>query len=512
VTAIPKLSALFETSLASALSAAGTSFTVVSGTDRDGNALSGLYGFIIDEGSADEEFVVGTISSTTVTISKRGCDADAPETEVSANKKAHRRGASVKITDYPIMAYLRNGLNGETGYELPNFLKMASTVGLPTDDKHLATKEYVDDAAAAGTGIPNKIIVAGTAGATVAAGNLIYFDDTDNEWKLCDADTAATVENTFLGIAQGAGVDGGAISNGVLLFGVDANQSGLTIGAKYYASNTAGGLSSSAGTKEVTIGWGKSATELYFCPRFDQHITEDIQDALTPGGAYGTPSSSNPYLTKDYNASSTGVPVVRVYTSNDTWTKPAALKYVVVEVQAAGGGGGGTTTAGESSGGGGGGGYSKKLIAAASLGATETVTIGAAGTAGAGTGATGGTGGNSSFGSHATANGGAGGTQAGLGGAGGTAASGDINIPGQTGGSGEADVATDEETPSGQGGDSQLGKGGASRWNASQFVVGEAGKGYGGGGSGAFNNNGDGSDAAGGAGAAGVVIVTEYFS
>jgi hypothetical protein len=278
---IPKISALFETSLASSLSAAGTSFTVVSGTDRDGNALSGLYGFIIDEGSADEEFVVGTISGTTVTISKRGCDADDPETEVSANKKAHRRGASVKITDYPIMAYIRNIMAGESGYTLPTLLRYASNVGNPTNDYDIAYRAWVLSVVNGGAVSHDRIIVAGNAGETIsAAGKLVYFDDTDNEWKLSDADSAVTVENVILGIAQGAGVDGGAISGGVLLFGIDSNQSGLTIGQKYFASNTAGGISSSAGTKEVSIGFAKSITELYFCPRFDQQLTEDEQDAV----------------------------------------------------------------------------------------------------------------------------------------------------------------------------------------------------------------------------------------
>lgn len=277
---IPKISALYESSLASSLSAAGTSFSVVSGTDRDGNALSGSYGFIIDEGSADEEFVVGSISGTTVTITYRGCDAESPATEVSANKKAHRRGTSVKITDYPILGFLRNALAAETGYELPAFLKMTSGIGSPTDNLHLVTKAYADAILSGGTGIPNRIVVAGNAGETVAAGNLIYFDDTDNEWKLCDADSAATLENVMLGIAQGAGTDGVAISSGVLILGVDSNQSGLTIGAKYFASNTAGAISTSAGTKEVSVGWGKAATELYFYPRFDQQLTEDQQDAV----------------------------------------------------------------------------------------------------------------------------------------------------------------------------------------------------------------------------------------
>jgi hypothetical protein len=171
MTAIPKISALFETSLASAMTAAASSFTVVSGTDRDSNALSGLYGFIIDEGTADEEFVIGTISSTTVTVTFRGCDADDPITEVSANKKAHRRGASVKITDYPIIGYLRNILAGETGYTLPALLKYATGV-VPVGADDIADKGYVD-ALLAGVVTTVNVIVPGTAGETLAAGNLM---------------------------------------------------------------------------------------------------------------------------------------------------------------------------------------------------------------------------------------------------------------------------------------------------------------------------------------------------
>lgn len=147
MTSIPKISALFETSLASAMTAAATSFTLVSGTDRDGNALSGLYPFIIDEGTADEEFVVGTISGTNVTVTYRGCDADTPTTEVAANKKAHRRGASVKITDYPIMGYLRELLNG--AFTFPNKLSYESHPTFSSNTE-MVDKKYVDDTALAG--------------------------------------------------------------------------------------------------------------------------------------------------------------------------------------------------------------------------------------------------------------------------------------------------------------------------------------------------------------------------
>jgi len=76
---------------------------------------------------------------------------------------------------------------------------------------------------------------------------------------------------------------------------LDANQSGLTAGAIYYASNTAGGISSSAGTQEVTVGFSYSTTQLYFNPRFNQQLTEDQQDALA---ATTTPASGNKFITQ----------------------------------------------------------------------------------------------------------------------------------------------------------------------------------------------------------------------
>jgi hypothetical protein len=289
---IPKISALYESSLASALSAAGTSFSLVSATDRDGNALSGRYGFIIDEGSADEEFVIGTVSGTTVTIEYRGIDADAPNTEVSANKKAHRRGASVKITDYPIIGILRNVLNGDEA--LPNPIKYASGVAPVTADD-LVDKGYVDALLGGGTLSYDRISIAGTAGETIASGNLVYLKVSDGRWYLCDADTSATVDNVILGIAQGAGTTGNAITNGVLIKGLATNLTGLTANTKYYASNTAGAISSSAGTIEVSIGFALSTTSLLLDSRYDQQITEDQQDALA--GTSGTaPSNSNKFV------------------------------------------------------------------------------------------------------------------------------------------------------------------------------------------------------------------------
>lgn len=219
------------------------------------------------------------------------------------------------------------------------------------------------------------------------------------------------------------------------------------------------------------------------------------------------------------NNASVRCTAVRVYTSSDTWSKPTGLQYVIAETVGGGGGGGGVAgDAAEASaaGGGGGGGYAKGRIAAASLGSTEAVTIGAAGTAGAAGLNNGGNGGNSSFGAHVTGAGGTGGTggdsvtasAAVAGGAGGAGAGSgdDYNVTGQTGQAGY--TVTSIAAIPGAGGDSMLGKGGRS---ATQNGAGAAGTGYGAGGSGAAALN-DNTDRAGAAGTAGLVIVYEFTS
>ncbi|MBA7713289.1 hypothetical protein ES703_122290 [subsurface metagenome] len=95
------------------------------------------------------------------------------------------------------------------------------------------------------------------------------------------------------------------------------------------------------------------------------------------------------------------------FTSSDTWTKPAGIQWVYVEVISGGGGGGGGaggTVPGAWCGGSGGGAGARicYLLEADVCGATESVTVGGGGTSGAGgsagAGSNGGDGGNSSFG------------------------------------------------------------------------------------------------------------------
>lgn len=203
-----------------------------------------------------------------------------------------------------------------------------------------------------------------------------------------------------------------------------------------------------------------------------------------------------------------GLSQVRFYTSSTTWSKPTGLIRVRATV-VGGGGNGGTSsspTYNSAAGGGGGGGTAIKMIAASTLSASESVTVGAA------TGA-------SSFGPvpapYLTGGGGtsAGNTSTnnvGVGGAGGTASGGDINIPGSRGGSsamGQAPGTGQFFVKGGEGGPTPYGNGGGGgASNNTSASPGAAGAGFGAGGGG-----GAGVPAPGGAGAGGVVIIEEFY-
>ena len=198
---------------------------------------------------------------------------------------------------------------------------------------------------------------------------------------------------------------------------------------------------------------------------------------------------------------------IQVFTSSGTYTKPSGVAFAKVTV--VGGGGGAAASTYQNGSGGGGGGTSMKLIAAASIGATETITIGAGGAANAG--ATGGAGGTSSFGSHCSATGGSGGGGASTfpaAGSGGAGSGGTVNFTGSGGQTGWG--SSSNPTQAGRGGSSSMG-GGAIALAANGTVGnGNTGGNYGGGGSGATNGN-SGGPYSGGAGAVGIIIVEEYY-
>jgi hypothetical protein len=226
-------------------------------------------------------------------------------------------------------------------------------------------------------------------------------------------------------------------------------------------------------------------------------------------------SSSNPTWT------SAIVSVTKqVFVAGGTYTPTTGMLYCVIECVGGGGGGGGSANSSSgqygAGGGGGGGGYSRLVASAATIGSSQTVTIGAGGTAGTSGNHDGGAGGDTSVGTlcigkGGSAGGGAAANSSGSGGAGGVAGTGDFSVPGQDGMPGGLNtggaVNTLKFPVSGNGGNSLLGFGAVQ--GAAQSAGG-AGNNYGGGGGGG-RSSGAGGAVTGGAGAGGIVIITEYI-
>lgn len=225
-------------------------------------------------------------------------------------------------------------------------------------------------------------------------------------------------------------------------------------------------------------------------------------EVLTSNGAASLPT---------WQASSSGVATVTqiVFTANGTYTPTSGMDFCIVEAVGGGGGSGGLNTGGttQSSAGGGSGAYVRVRLTAAQIGASQSVTIGAAGTAGSAAGGNGGNGGATTLGSIFSAGGGAGGggnvsfgTRGGLGG-----------TPTSTVGNSVLAFGSGAGPVLAISGSFQLGSDGASSALGGGGVVSGTGSernapGYGGGGGGALNNG------TGGTGHAGVLIITEYIA
>jgi hypothetical protein len=115
----------------------------------------------------------------------------------------------------------------------------------------------------------------GTAGATLAFGDLIYLSAVDSRWELTDADAAATSGDVKIGMCVlAAAADGDPTV--ILLIGkirADAKFPALTIGAPVHVSTSPGlvQVAQPSATDDVVrrVGFANTADELYFNPSDD---------------------------------------------------------------------------------------------------------------------------------------------------------------------------------------------------------------------------------------------------
>jgi len=355
-------------------------------------------------------------------------------------------------------------------------------------------------------------IVAGTGASTIAANSVNFFNCKVQFFSVTTSSTGAfNAYNSFF--------DNSAENQTIF----------TTVGTGSCVINNCSLFSGTASTLSVGSGTIVSVA--------DCEVSSSNTNAITGSGTLdagiinftGSSSTINSTLTTTaysvfpINKSFDNI-TVQVFTGSGTYTPTTGMKYCTIEVVGGGGGGGGcaassgTNVAVGSCGGGGG--YARKTVTAATIGSSQTVTVGAAGSGGA-TGNNNGTaGGTTSVGSIVSATGGArglggasGGAEAPASGLGGAGSSGDFNANGIPGGTAYG-VASSAASwyDIGSGGSSVFG-GGALGFAGfgSSVTNGNNATSYGGGGTGA-GGTGSASTGAGGNGFAGIVIITEYVN
>lgn len=352
---IPGSVASFSTTLATSISDSDTSMSLSSIMTDDGVTLvdGKIYGFTIDQGTALEEFVIGTVETddSTVNSMTRGVSVLTGSTSITALKKNHRRGATVKITDHPVITVMARILNGDE--TIPNILSYDSGV-TPSAGSDLADKEYVDGVAVAGAPDAN----------TTTKG---IFEQ-------------STVAELNAGSATG--------TTGAILAFSPADLASSIYGLQLPSSDQKAALAGTSGTPSSS----------------NKYITEDDVTATSTASKIPRLNGSGKLDSAVENTID-----IQTFNSSGTWTKPTGAKRVHVQAVGGGGSGAGGNNNDDRASGGGGGEYREAWFDADDLGSSETVTIGAGGTAA--TNGNGVAGSDTTFGSELTAKGGAAGTR-----------------------------------------------------------------------------------------------------
>lgn len=260
-----------------------TSFKQIDGTTNITMAdLGGLKAFMtLDPGNGTQEESITFSSLTqnangtcTLTGVKTALFAS-PYTETSGLAKSHTGGSKAILSNTSAFYNdLTSKDNDETINGLYTFVQFPQKSGVttPTIAAELASKAYVD-LTATGTAVTNQILVSGTSGEGLTAGNVVYLKPVDQKWYIASSAQSSTCINVTIGIAQSTVAISTSVN--VLLQGRDANQTGLTAGTNYYLS-TAGGISATKGANIIFLGVAQSTTALIFQPDDDsQNLKQD---------------------------------------------------------------------------------------------------------------------------------------------------------------------------------------------------------------------------------------------
>lgn len=258
---IPTPVASFTTSLASKITSTDTSMALVSTSTDDGTTLvnGSIYGFVIDVGTSDEEYVLGTASSSNIVSMTRGVSVVTGNTSVASLKKDHRRGASIKITDAPVLLVLARIMNGDE--TLPNILKY-DTPKTFTASSSLVDKNYVDNVAVAGGAVATESVAGlsilgsqsqlSTGTATSSYNSIVYSLVPQN--KFFNATPSATTTGVVTGTGGTIAAGFIATSSNYVWSGANTHSGANTFSATTSLQNTTiGGTTSTISSTNLNI-------------------------------------------------------------------------------------------------------------------------------------------------------------------------------------------------------------------------------------------------------------------
>ena len=230
--------ALFETYLSAQQSTSDTSLSLANVTLKDGTALSGYQCVVIDSNSPSVEYECGTASSTQLTSLLRGIDPVTGTSSVTALKYAHRLGADVKVSDYPVLTLLTRILNGLDFF--PNKLSYATTT-TPTNANDISPKSYVDSVVSSATStIGTSFLNLTSNSQTVSGTNTFSGVQTFSAKPVFSVGATgitpvSTTDVAIKSYVDGVAIAGGATStNSITGIGRTANASNISSG---YSSN-----------------------------------------------------------------------------------------------------------------------------------------------------------------------------------------------------------------------------------------------------------------------------------
>ena len=212
------------------------------------------------------------LASTIVGVADKATPVDADTIPLvdsaDSNKLKELTWANLKVT---IKSYYDSVASTITNKTLSNSV-MSGTVTLEENSS------IVLDPVLSADGKYTGMTRTGTAGATLAFGDLVYLDPTDSRWELVDANIAAGANGDPRGMVgvcvQVAAANGSATT--ILLWGTvraDAVFPTFTVNAPVYISESIGNVVvTQPTTTDVVIrvlGFGLTANEMFFCPSTD---------------------------------------------------------------------------------------------------------------------------------------------------------------------------------------------------------------------------------------------------